>query len=152
MEHIYTESPTYIFERPGVYGVKLVAQKQSEFGICYDTLYMKDLIKIDTSFVDAPNFFSPGNGDGMNDNFVVRFFSMKTIKISIFNRWGKIVHVYENNNVQGFGPTVEQSVWNGRIGGKLASPGVYFYVVEGKGRDGKMNKANGFVHLFRDKD
>jgi len=77
---------------------------------------------------------------------------MKTIKISIFNRWGKIVHVYENNNVQGFGPTVEQSVWNGRIGGKLASPGVYFYVVEGKGRDGKMNKANGFVHLFRDKD
>jgi hypothetical protein len=60
--------------------------------------------------------------------------------------------VYENNNVQGFQNTYEASVWDGKVGGKYATPGVYYYVVEGKGRDGKMNKANGFFHLFRGKD
>ena len=41
-------------------------------------------------------FFTP-NGDGKNDDFGgLCFFSMKSVKISIFNRWGKIVcHVWE---------------------------------------------------------
>lgn len=156
METSYGESFNYIFERPGSYMVKLVAQKKSEFTTCFDTVYLDDYIKIDTSFVEAPNFFSPGNDDGanVNETFVVRFFSMKTMKISIFNRWGKLVHVWESDNVQGFGPTMAsdpQSVWDGKIGGKLATPGVYYYVAEGKGRDDKRNRANGFVHLFREK-
>jgi hypothetical protein len=79
---------------------------------------------------------------------------MKTVKISIFNRWGKVLHVWENNNVQGFGPTLEsapQAVWDGKVGGRMATPGVYYYVVEGIGRDDKRHRANGFFHLFRDK-
>ena len=150
---LYDDSPSYIFEKPGAYNVKLVSQKTSEFNICYDTVYIANFIVVDESFIEAPNFFTPGN-DTMNEQFVVRFFSMRTVKISIFNRWGKVVHVYENNNVQGFGPTLAsepQAVWDGKVGGKLATPGVYYWVVDGLGRDDIRRKDNGFVHLFRDK-
>jgi gliding motility-associated-like protein len=154
MEHLYVDSPTYIFERPGRYNVKLVSQKTSNSGICYDTAYINEPIRIDTSFIEAPNFFTPGNNDGINDAFIVRFFSMKSVKISIFNRWGKVVHVWESNDVRGFGATREstpQSVWDGKVGGKLATPGVYYYVAEGRGRDDKKQQATGFFHLLRDK-
>ena len=79
---------------------------------------------------------------------------MKSVKISIFNRWGKVLHVWESNNVQGFYNTatsVPQSVWDGKVGGQMATPGVYFWVAEGTGRDGRRLKANGFFHLFRGK-
>jgi len=82
------------------------------------------------------------------------FFSMKSVKISIFNRWGKLLHVWENNNLQGFYNTVDkvpQSVWDGKVGGRMATPGVYFWIAEGVGRDGERRKGNGFFHLFRDK-
>lgn len=150
---IYSDNPIYIFERPGSYRVKLVSQKKSEFHTCFDTIYIDDYITIDTSFIEAPNVFTPNN-DGANDKFVVRFFSMKSVKISIFNRWGKLIHVWESNNVQGFSPTVDsipQSVWDGKIGGKMATPGVYYYVAEGTGRDDQRHRQSGFFHLFRDK-
>ncbi len=146
---IFSDNPIYIFERPGSYKVKLVSKNKT----CSDTAYIDDYIKIDTSFIEAPNVFTP-DGNGENDKFVVRFFSMKSVKITIFNRWGKVLHVWESNNVQGFGPTVDstpQAVWDGKVGGKYASPGVYYYVVEGIGRDDKRNRANGFFHLFRGK-
>ncbi|HEY3370542.1 MAG TPA: gliding motility-associated C-terminal domain-containing protein [Prolixibacteraceae bacterium] len=151
---IYTDSPIYVFEKPGSYNVKLVSQHKSEFTTCYDTVYIDKFIVVEESFIEAPNFFTPGNGDAANDYLEIRFFSMKTVKISIFNRWGKVVHVWESNNVQGFGPTREsdpQSVWDGKVGGRLATPGVYYYVVEGMGRDDIKRHANGFVHLFREK-
>ena len=150
---IYSDNPVYTYEKTGAYKVKLVSKKISESTTCTDYFYMKDYIVIDSSFIDAPNVFTP-NGDGANDEFVVKFFSMKTVKFTIFNRWGKILHVWESNNIQGFYNTkasVPQSVWNGKVGGNMATPGVYFYVVEGEGRDGKKRRANGFFHLFRDK-
>lgn len=153
MIKLFNDSPVYIFENSGSYKVKLVSKKVSEFHTCYDTVYLSGYIVADTSFVDAPNVFTP-NGDGVNDEFIVKFWSMKEIKISIFNRWGKLLHVWQNNNVQGFGNSIEsiaQSVWDGKVGGRYATPGVYYYVVDGIGRDGKRRRANGFFHLFRDK-
>jgi gliding motility-associated-like protein len=153
MIKIYSDSPIYVFERPGSYKVKLVSQKKSEFTTCFDTVYIKDYITVDTSFIEAPNFFTPDGFEG-NEKFVVRFFSMKSVKISIFNRWGKVLHIWESNNVQGFGPTVEsvpQSVWDGKVGGKVATPGVYYYIVDGIGRDDKRRRTSGFFHLFRGK-
>ena len=153
MTVIYSDSPVYTFEACGSYKVKLVSKKISEFTTCTDTFYISDNIVADSSFIEAPNVFTP-NGDGINDKYAIKFFSMKTVKVSIFNRWGKLVHEWESNNVQGFYNTAEnvpQSVWDGKIGGKFASPGVYYYVVEGIGRDDKRRKQSGFFHLFREK-
>jgi gliding motility-associated-like protein len=146
----YDESPVYTYNNTGTYMVKLVAKKVSEFQTCVDTFYMEDYIHVDSSFIAAPNVFTP-NGDGTNDLFVVKFWSMKNIKISIFNRWGKKVHYWDKSDIQGFENTWEEAVWDGKMGGRYASPGVYYYVVEGTGRDGKKRRAHGFFHLFRDK-
>ena len=156
VDEIYNDSPTYTFEETGTYRLKLI----SKHATCTDTISEFEMdgkiqkeIVIDASFIDAPNVFTP-NGDEANEKFVVKFFSMKTVKITIFNRWGKILHVWESNNVQGFNNTVTsipQSVWDGKVGGQMATPGVYFYVAEGIGRDGEKRSANGFFHLFRGK-
>lgn len=149
----YDDDLTYTFENSGNYMMKLVSKHVSDSYTCTDTFYLDGYISVDTSFISAPNFFTP-NGDGANDEFIIKFWSVESIKISIFNRWGKKVHAWRGSDVQGFDNTVSsftESVWNGKIGGKMASPGVYFYVVEAKGRDNKTRRAHGFVHLFRGK-
>jgi gliding motility-associated-like protein len=151
MQTAINHSPLYTYENSGSYMVKLVSKKISEFYVCTDTVYLENYIVVDTSYIAAPNVFTP-NGDGTNDNFVVKFWSMKEVKISIFNRWGRTVHVYENKNVEGFRNSWEVAAWDGRIGGRYASPGVYFYVIEAFGRDDTKRWKKGFVHLFREKD
>jgi gliding motility-associated-like protein len=153
MDKVVSDNMVYTFESCGTYMVKLVSKKLSENNICTDTFYMPDYIVIDTSFIDAPNVFTP-NGDEANEKFAIKFFSMKSVKVTIFNRWGKVIHVWESNDVRGFlntAETVPESVWDGKVGGKYASPGVYYYVVEGIGRDDKRRKQAGFFHLFRGK-
>jgi gliding motility-associated-like protein len=147
----YDQNPVFTYENSGTYKVKLVAKKTSEFFTCTDTAYLDGFIMVDTSFVAVPNVFTP-NGDGTNDLFVVKFWSMQSINISIFNRWGKRIHFWESNNIRGFDETYTATVWDGRLGNRFASPGVYYYVVEGRGRDNKTRKAHGFFHLFRGND
>lgn len=147
----YNQNPVFTFESSGTYKVALVAKAANDSGVCTDTVYIDDYIRVDTSFIAVPNVFTP-NGDGDNDNFIVQFWSMESIKISIFNRWGKRIHFWESNNVRGFDETYTATVWDGRSGGRFATPGVYYYVVEGRGRDNKTRKAHGFFHLFRGKD
>ncbi len=148
----YDDNPVYTYERTGVYNVKLVSKHVSENHTCVDTVYIDDYIKIDSSYIKAPNVFTP-NGDGVNDVFIVKFFSMQSVKISLYNRWGRKVHYFESDNVRGFGDTWEASVWDGKLmGGRYASPGVYYYVIVGEGRDGTRRHAHGFFHLFSEKN
>lgn len=148
----YDDNPVYTYEFSGSYKVKLVSKKTSEFHTCVDTFYLEDYIDVDTSFIAVPNVFTP-NGDGTNDNFVVKFWSMKSIEISIFNRWGKKIHYWESGDIRGFEGTWTETVWDGRLmGGRFASPGVYYYNVVGIGRDGERRRAHGFFHLFRGKE
>ncbi len=148
----YDENPIYTYEYSGVYDVKLVSKHVSELHTCVDTVYLEDYIVVDSSFILVPNVFTP-NGDGNNDNFVVKFWSMESIEITIFNRWGRKIHYWESGNVRGFEDTWTETVWDGRLmGGRYASPGVYYYNVVGEGRDGERRRAHGFFHLFRNKD
>ncbi len=146
----YDQNPVYTFENSGTYNVKLVSKNISENQTCVDTAYIDEFIVVDTSFIAVPNVFTP-NGDGTNDYFIVKFWSMQNIKISIFNRWGKRIHYWSKDNIRGFDNIWEETVWDGRLGGRQASPGVYYYVVEGTGRDNEKRRAHGFFHLFTDK-
>ncbi|WP_339738033.1 gliding motility-associated C-terminal domain-containing protein [uncultured Sunxiuqinia sp.] len=143
-------NPVFIYENSGTYQVKLVTAKFSNDLACRDTFYLPDFIVAQTSLVEVPNVFTP-NGDGVNDEFIIKYQSVRSINVQIFNRWGKKIHSWENNNVQGFDETVSESAWDGKIGGRYASPGVYYYVVQAKGRDDQTRNAHGFFHLFREK-
>lgn len=145
-----SQSPQYTFDASGSYMVKLLAIKNSTETTCTDELRLENYIVADTSYIDAPNFFTP-NGDGNNDNFLIKFSSMRSVEISIFNRWGKLIFQKSNNNVGQFDDYGTQFAWDGKIGNSIASPGVYYYVVEGIGRDDKKHAEQGFFHLFREK-
>jgi len=148
MVKLYDDSPQYTFENTGSYKVKMVSKKISQLTTCTDTVYYPGYIVADVSFVDAPNVFVTNSS---HPNFIIYFKSMKSLKVSIFNRWGKLLHVWESNNVINFDNTVKsvpQSVWDGKVGGKYCTPGVYYYAVEGIGRDDKRRKKAGFFHLF----
>lgn len=154
MAPVIDDAPVFTYENSGNYWVKLVSKHVSDYDsglpTCTDTFKLEDFIVVDTSFVLAPNVFTP-NGDGVNDEFVIKFWSMKSLEINIFNRWGKRVHFWESGDVQGFEGSWTESVWDGRIGNRYASPGVYYYDVVGRGRDDKKRKDHGFFHLFREK-
>ncbi|MBS1623238.1 MAG: gliding motility-associated C-terminal domain-containing protein, partial [Bacteroidetes bacterium] len=69
--------------------------------------------------VYIPNAFSP-NGDGNNDVFYVYGEGIKTLRMTIFNRWGE--KVFESDN--------QSQGWDGTYRGVLQEPGIYIYVVD----------------------
>ncbi len=146
----YDDSPVYTYQNSGRYMVRLVAKKVTETHTCVDTFTLEKLIVVDTSSVVVPNVFTP-NGDGVNDDFVIMFKSMKNIEITIVNRWGKRVHTWKSGDIQDPENARTEAVWDGNIGGQKASPGVYYYDVVGRGRDGRKQTKHGFLHLFRGK-
>lgn len=147
----YDDNPVFTYENTGIYNVKLVSKHVSENHTCVDTFYISDYITVDSSYIIAPNVFTP-NGDGVNDEFVVKFFSMQSVQITLLNRWGRKIHYWESDNVRGFEGTWTETVWDGKLmGGRYASPGVYYYNIVGEGRDGTRRRAHGFFHLFREK-
>lgn len=137
---------------PGIYEIEHVAKKRTASSLCIDTLNLQ--VEVDTSFIDPtsiPNVFSP-NGDGVNDMFFIKdadesITSIRRFKISIMNKNGKQVYVYTGNPKEWEG-------WNGKVDGNKGdvAEGVYYFVIEALGWDGRRYRGEnyiGFLHLFR---
>jgi len=133
--------------------------------IDYDTLIID--VSVEPSTLNPPNVFTP-NGDGVNDVYKFSEESLKGMKefhLTIYNRWGKKVYeTYSQDEAINKG-------WDGKnVLGITCSPGVYYYVIEAKGKDeiiykgdrgSKKNKqtipdentitigTKGVIHLFR---
>lgn len=125
--------------------------KKSTSG-CVDSVYTD--IKVDSSVIKKeaiPNVFSPTVKDGSNDVFVfiepyVNIRSMKTCIIRIYTRTGEMVHRYDGDPRSWAG-------WDGSVRGSgiMASQGVYFFIIECVGWDGKTFKRGplkGTLHLY----
>jgi len=95
-------------------------------------------IAIGESRLDCPNAFSPGNADGVNDEWKVSYSSIVEFHCEIFNRWGKRLATLTDPS-QG---------WDGKIGGKTVGSGVYFYVIKARGADGKEYKLSGDINVI----
>jgi len=96
--------------------------------------------------VHIPNAFSP-NGDGINDYFTVFGGTsyVRNIKsLQIFNRWG--AKVFSKNNMD---INDEAQGWNGKLGAKDSSMGVYIYVAEIEFIDGETTVMTGDVSLMK---
>ena len=108
---------------------------------CYIT---SDPISLDISesYLDVPNAFSPGTTPGVNDEFKVVYKSLIRFSCWIFNRWGQELYHWTN-------PALG---WDGKKGGKYVAPGVYFYVIEAEGSDGKKYKKKGDINILRPKN
>ena len=137
--HRYTDDLLrYTFREEGTTYVRLVVTSNNESCI-YESEPM--VVTIGTSMLEIPNAFSPGTIDGKNDEWRVAFKSLVEFRCWIFNKQG--VEMYHSEN-PGEG-------WDGKHGGRLASPGVYYYVIEARGADGVEYKRSGHINLMRSK-
>ena len=85
-----------------------------------------------------PNSFSP-NADNVNDYFCGNFIGMKSIEISIFNRWGELI--YSSENLDFF--------WDGTYKGENVSNGTYTWLLKYKRQGFQNNLISGHVNLIR---
>lgn len=134
------EEMNYLFNQNGTYTVHLsVSDRTSQ---CTWEPDAPITITISDSFIDVPNAFSPGTSPGINDEFRVAYRSLTNFKCWIFNRWGAQMY-YWTDPSQG---------WDGKKGGKYVAPGVYFYVIEATGSNGKTIKKKGSINILRSKE
>lgn len=82
-----------------------------------------------------PNVFTPANNDQENDSWKLAQPFLTQARVIIHSRWGK--QVYES--------TEPDFAWDG----KNASPGIYFYYIEGTTFEGKAFKQKGTIELVR---
>ncbi len=94
-------------------------------------------INIAESSLQCPNAFSPGVTEGVNDEWKVSYKSLVKFKCWIFNSWG----------VQMCELTDPSQGWDGTYGGKVVKPGVYYYVIEAEGSEGKKYKKKGDINV-----
>ena len=106
----------------------------SEAG-CIDTFRLEQAIFVVPSELNIPNVFSP-NGDGTNDLFVFKHQSLKSCRITIVDRTGKVVYKREIDNIY------DWDGWDGNVhnSNRRAPQGQYYYVVEATGYDGMEYK------------
>jgi gliding motility-associated-like protein len=98
------------------------------------SLTFEDYVEVGDTF-EVPNVFTP-DGDGINDNFIVRSNGSAPLTITIFDRTGNTVYRHTSLVIS----------WDGRTpAGTRVSPGVYYYVITSP--EPLYNK-NGFVHIF----
>jgi gliding motility-associated-like protein len=133
----YTDTDLrYVFNETGTYKVLLTVT--NSVGSCSYTDSLNVIVS--SSFIDVPNVFTP-NGDGKNDQFRVSYRSIGDYKILLYSSWAGRVYT-STDPAQG---------WDGRVGGRLAPPGVYYYLITATGTDGKKFKLKGNVNLLRSK-
>lgn len=130
------EEIEYTFAEAGKY--KAVLEVSDRTSVCSDTSVEYE-IDIADSWIHIPNAFTPGTTPGVNDVFRVAYKSITKFKGWIFNRWG----------VRMFHWTDPSQGWDGKKGGKYVPPGVYFYVIEAEGSDGKKYKKSGDINILR---
>ncbi|MFM7299637.1 MAG: gliding motility-associated C-terminal domain-containing protein, partial [Crocinitomicaceae bacterium] len=85
-----------------------------------------------------PNSFSPNN-DNINDVFYGNFIGMKSIEISIFNRWGELIYSSENLDFS----------WDGTFKDKQVPIGTYTWMLKYKRNGFRNNLIVGHVNLIR---
>lgn len=86
------------------------------------------------------NIFTP-NGDGINDTYHFITGKLNQGKITIVNRWGKVVYEQSTDDLS----------WDGKhyITHQDLEVGVYYYVIQGEEMNGNSYEKTGFIQLMR---
>lgn len=134
----YVPNPIFTFQKAGEYPVTLIVRNLNTDDQCED-ISDAEIFTANEMVVKVPGAFTPFSSPTKNDEFKVLYRSVSKFKMVIYNRWGRVV--YNGTN--------PDEGWNGRINGKKAEPGVYFYRIEADGfNKGESTKLEGALHLI----
>lgn len=132
-----TQNLDYSFMDEGTYYVRFVGSNSDGTCETYGDTYT---IGVGASELRIPNAFTP-NGDGVNDEWKVAYRSLTRFSCTIFDRYGNELFRFTDPSIG----------WDGKYKGKEVSPGVYFYVIEAEGADGKKYKKGGDINIIKSK-
>lgn len=125
----------YTFESAGSFSV--FSEAASREGDCLVQSDPQQVV-IGTSRLEVPNAFSPFVSEGINDVFRVVHSSIVSFEGAIFNEWGICLFRWSDPN----------EGWDGTFRGKPVPNGVYYYVIQAQGADGKSYDINGNINLL----
>jgi gliding motility-associated-like protein len=86
-----------------------------------------------------PSAFTPRNKDGLNDNLMVYGFGIKSLRFSVYNRWGE--KVFECDQLS--------KGWDGVFKNEAQTSGVYSYIAEVEYLNGTKQIKKGSSTLIR---
>ena len=137
--------PTHTYYKPGEYNATLIVESEH---LCIDSM-RSEKITVDPSELSIPNVFTP-DGDGINDFFIVKGKSLRSLSIQIYSRSGMMVYSFQGDGEQ----LSNWQGWDGCINRTSikAAPGIYFYIVRARGWDDKIydgKEYRGFFYLYR---
>jgi gliding motility-associated-like protein len=136
----------HIYYKPGEYTAKLTIESDLH---CVDSFRLEKKIVVDKSDLEIPNVFTP-NDDGINDNFMLKTVSLKTLSVVIFSQSGrKVYSFYGQSDI-----IPDWTGWDGNLNSTSvkAAPGIYFYIITATGWDDieyDSKEYRGFVYLYR---
>ena len=129
-------NPVHVYDVPGIYTVVLNSTT-------IDGKTKNDSIKIEvygnSSLSSIPTTFTP-NDDGDHDFFIINSENIKGMNATILEGNGTIVYSYKGVEIK----------WDGRNKkGEKAKEGIYYYIIDAEGIDGKKIEKKGSVKLTR---
>ena len=130
------DNVVHTFQENGTFYVKFVGSNMD--GTCEAESEVFQ-VAIGESRLECPNAFSPNATEGINDEWKVSYKSIVSFSCWIFDRYG--------NQMCSF--TDPAMGWDGKYKGKFVKPGVYYYVIEARGADGKEYKMKGDINILK---
>lgn len=124
----------YTFNEEGTFYMRYIGSNSD--GSC-EAVSDTYTIHIGASELLCPNAFTP-DGDGVNDEWKVSYRSLLEFECWIFDRFG----------AQLFHTKDPQQGWDGMRGGKVVPSGVYYYVINATGADGRKYKKSGDINIL----
>ena len=123
----------------GTYTVVLMASNTTGGTTCFDRDTLLIIVTEGYSLV-VPNVFTP-NGDGLNEEFIVKGEGVSTFSIEIIDRWG--LKMFSSSSIN--------TSWDGKTaGGKDVPADTYFYLINAtSSKTGKSQAYKGFLTLIR---
>lgn len=130
-------NPVYTYTYDGLFDIILYAYSRDS--TCADTSTIPVAVETASSLTPY-NILTP-NGDGINDVFRIQYEGIEQYNCTIFNRWG----------IEMYSFTEREEGWDGKTySGEKASPGTYFFFIDGQGKDNMKYFVKSHLTLFQD--
>ncbi|MBS1584965.1 MAG: PKD domain-containing protein [Bacteroidetes bacterium] len=128
------ENPVKQFNRSGTFNVCLTASDTNDCS----SMVCKPVEASVLELIGVPDAFSP-NGDGKNDVLYVRGFGVKTMTVTIYDRWGQKMFATEDMNIG----------WDGTFKGAKQPADAYVYVLDATFESGHTFHKQGNITVLR---
>lgn len=126
----------YEFSETGTYYARFTTSNSDN---TLETVSESYTFQVTESLLDIPNLITPDSPSGANKVFKVKYKSLKSFEMWVFNRWGnELFHTKDPSNG-----------WDGTQNGKTVPTGAYYYLVKAVGTDGIIYNKKGDINVLR---